>query len=424
MERQLRHKFRGSTLDGVYLEDCMMCLLAVIMLAFCDYRMLTIIVQVVSFCVILTGHLRRNNLKISPSVCSYAVLKCIFLIWCFLSCVWSINAEHSFSQSISVGLRLLTGLSVVLYVDSRDRLVKLLKFVVFACCVFCLRLLVMVNLSACGSDRVGMYLAHDIYSGYGNTGVTYVLGVTGVYLLVFEKLFDKRTRWLLFVLFAIVSALSGSKKEIGILVIALIAYSLLKSKNMTSAIRNFLIALAAITAFMLAVFYIQPLYDVLGQRLVSFLSFFSDDFGGAVDASTSDRSAFIGYALEAFAVQPLVGIGADCFRYVNPIAVVWSECNFVELLADMGIVGFLVYYLPILWMLKKAFPVASDVAEATIVLLFVMLFIDSSMVTYASNILQFHWAVLWAVASSVSFKQGRAAHEGRTRLSRFRTHSA
>ena len=193
---------------------------------------------------------------------------------------------------------------------------------------------------------------------------------------------------------------------------------------MTSAIRNFLIALAAITAFMLAVFYIQPLYDVLGQRLVSFLSFFSDDFGGAVDASTSDRSAFIGYALEAFAVQPLVGIGADCFRYVNPIAVVWSECNFVELLADMGIVGFLVYYLPILWMLKKAFPVASDVAEATIVLLFVMLFIDSSMVTYASNILQFHWAVLWAVASSVSFKQGRAAHEGRTRLSRFRTHSA
>lgn len=409
MELQIRQKINGGASKNLYLEDCAMVCLAVVMLAFGDYRTLNIVVQVVSFCVILVGHLRRNNHRVSSSAACYAAFKCVFLLWCFLSCIWSINAEHSFAQSVTVGLRLMTGLAIILYVDSYDRLEKLLRYIVFACCILCLRLLVAVPLTAWGSDRVGNYLAHDKSSSYGNTGVTYVLGVAGIYLLVFERLFSKQIRWPLFVMFAVVSVLSGSKKEIGILAIAIIAFALLRSKNITSMFKNFVIATVAVAIMLCAVFYIQPLYDVLGERSISFLSYFHDGLGGIVDDSTMDRSAFIGYALDVFASSPMFGVGIDCFRYLNPISTVWSECNFVELLADAGLIGFLLYYVFVFWILKKSSLVVSETSKASTVLLLVMLFIDFSMVTYASNTLQFHWAVLWAIVCLSASRQAPPA---------------
>lgn len=391
----------NSSLRSVNLEDCAMLCLVVVMFAFGDYRVLNIVAQVLAFFVVLVGYFRRNDLRVTASVGWFVGVKCLFLVWCFLSCIWAINADHSFAQSITVGLRFMTGLTVVAYVDSYSRLEKLLKSIVVACVVLCLRLLIVVPLSAWGTDRVGNYLAHDEASSYGNTGVTYVLGVSGVYLLLYKNVCTRYLRWPLFALFAVVSIFSGSKKEVAILALGLIIYSVLKSENVTSVVKNLAVASAAVVAAMLAIFYIQPLYDVLGSRLISFLSFFSDGFNGTVDDSTLDRSAFIGYAMNAFFSSPFLGLGIDDFRYVNPISSVWSECNFVELLADVGFIGFLLYYLFAIGLLKKTLSASTIKEERTrsvIVLFIVLLFIDASMVSYANNVLQLHWAVLWAIA--------------------------
>lgn len=398
-------------LQSTTLEDCAMLCLAVVMLAFGDYRMLNIAIQVLAFLVVLMGYFRRNDLRLTASVGWYTGIKCLFLIWCFLSCTWAINADHSFAQSITVGLRLMTGLTVVAYVDSYPRLEKLLRYVVVACVVLCLRLVVVVPFSAWGTDRVGNYLSHDEASSYGNTGITYVLGVSGIYLLLFKNACSRHLRWPLFALFAVASIFSGSKKEVVILALGILTYSVLKSDNATSTVKNLAIAFAAVVAAMFAIFYIQPLYDILGSRIVSFLSFFSGGLNGTVDNSTLDRSAFIGYAIDAFLSSPFLGLGIDDFRYVNPISLVWSECNFVELLADVGFIGFLLYYLFAAILLKRSLS-TSTIKEArtrnVIVLFAVLFFIDTSMVSYANNALQLHWAILWAIAW-VDQSRGNAA---------------
>ena len=85
----------------------------------------------------------------------------------------------------------------------------------------------------------------------------------------------------------------------------------------------------------------ESLYAVLGRRLEIL---FAEDAGGSVDTRAFMRN----YALGMFLQSPVVGYGMNGFAIqmgaINYHLQAYSHCNFTELLACYGLVGFLIYY--------------------------------------------------------------------------------
>lgn len=91
------------------------------------------------------------------------------------------------------------------------------------------------------------------------------------------------------------------------------------------------------------------LYAYVGHRIESFVEFVFA--GGVGDSSTQGRQRLIGFASDLFSSSPLVGHGIDSFSTLfstQPGA--WptsADNNYFQLLADLGVVGFLAYYVPL-----------------------------------------------------------------------------
>lgn len=380
----------------------------IICLAFADIRLLSISSTVLAFGITALYCLVRNN--VNKQVFYFTIFKILFIFWSLLSCIWSVNVSTSFDYCITLCLRLMLSLSILFYVDSKDRLIRLLKFVVLAAIVLSARIILAVPFSAYGETRIGQYLSFNEDSSYGNTGITYVLGVSSVLLICSKRSIINNGLFKYFwvTIFTLLSLLSGSKKQFLFLIIAAIVLVVSRSKDMVKLIKNCLIAIAIIVIISYITFNNELLYNSIGRRIESMLAFFFEDVGIA-DDSTINRALYIRFAWEAFLNNPLRGIGLDGFQYVNPITQCWAECNFVEIFADLGIIGFILYYFPHLMIvvsLIKRLKVKEEVDYILLSLLLVLIIIDATMVSYRSVSLQ-----IWlALAFSMHTVQQRQKH--------------
>ena len=105
------------------------------------------------------------------------------------------------------------------------------------------------------------------------------------------------------------------------------------------------------TDFSVLVFYtimnVPALYDVIGQRMENLIYFIETGQklreGGAEDL----RETMIEIGWHAWPESPLLGHGFDSFKYYNVQVTgrfFYSHNNFIELLYNLGIIGFIVYY--------------------------------------------------------------------------------
>ena len=394
--------------------------MVVILMAFKDYGTLANLSRFAGFLTAVVALIQSQTWKIKTSTFKYVFYRVLFMLWCALSSLWAVAPPSVVKGWVSsVFVRTMVGFAILIYISSEERRDKFIRYMTFAGVVLCIRLFLVVPLSGWGTVRIGKYLAHDKANGYGNTGITYVLGIIAIYVLVFDKLFDKKIRYSLIVLFSLLSFLSGSKKQVFMLMITIVMMMVFKSNNTAKLLRNIVIFVVLSIVVGYAIMKIDVLYNILGQRLVAFFSYFSDSSSANADPSTIGRDKYLQIAWKAFRFHKIIGIGIDGVRYLNPEAC-WAENNFVELLADVGLIGTFIYYIVDLEILvpsllrirQKRY---EDVA--ILVIFAVTMLIDYTMVTYANSTLQFHFAFLYALyalsCNSESRKEKRPEKKGR-----------
>ena len=212
------------------------------------------------------------------------------------------------------------------------------------------------------------------------------------------KKHKNKTDIICIIVFIIISLLSGSKKQIFITIIAIMILLLFKSKNFIKALKNITIGILISTIFLIIIMKTPILYNAIGVRLISFSSLFLEN-DIEIDKSTETRKEFLGEAFTVFLKNPLNGIGIDGFKYVNRYQFTWAENNFLELLADLGIFGMIIYYMPhlkIILELKRRIKKKKNIDISLLVEIICLVFIDLFMVSYASSTLQFFLAFIYA----------------------------
>ena len=132
------------------------------------------------------------------------------------------------------------------------------------------------------------------------------------------------------------------------------------------------------------------LYDVVGYRFDGFLSF----VGGTGESNvTSDdlRRKMIEMGFQGWTEKPILGHGLDSFKFFNKKMtghMFYSHNNYVEMLYDFGIIGFLFYYIFIYKLYRRLKRLPKDFDPFSILgigILIELLFFDIGGVAYYIN---------------------------------------
>lgn len=369
-----------------------------IIFGFLDYRKIVIIATVVYFFTMIFAYcIKYNQKKLPKHNLKFVSLKLSFILWSFLSCFWSYNFDNSLYYIYTLALRLMLSISILIYIDING-VWKTNKIIIYSLLILSLRIVFSVPLNAYGSVRIGNYLNTNGNS-YGNTTLTYIFGIGSCILLFSKKEIFSNSffKFLILVIFTFFSLASGSKKEFFIIAIALLTFLIYKSKRLDNLIIYSLLGVLFLIVFYIILVNNDFLYDLIGSRLNVFINYL---LGGEGDDSSVHRVQFIIDGINTFLKHPFIGVGLDSFKYFNSFGLVWAENNFIELLADLGVIGFFIYYFPYLYalfqLIKKHKYYKRDYCFL-ICLSIVLLFFDLTMVSYRDIVLQFFWTYLFAI---------------------------
>ena len=306
------------------------------MLAFHDKSFLVIPAQIIFFLSIISEYLRDGKLIVPHYSKKYIIRYLLFVFICIISILWTIDDSTWVQINISIIQCVVVGVSIIYYVQSEKRLETTLNAIIIASIILCVRLVISTPLSAWGSERVGVHI------GYGNVGVSYVLATVAV-IAIFMALTKKSVPfYILSAVFIGVSALTGTKKGLIVAVIGIFIIILKTSKNPVKLLRNMFILLLLVCVGWYVIMNVDIFYNAVGKRIVSAILQLN---GEGLDKSTRDRALLIGWGLETFYEHPLFGVGIDAFRFANANLIhYYAHNNYIELLADLGILGTIIYY--------------------------------------------------------------------------------
>ena len=324
-----------------------------------------------------------------------------FFVFCQFSKRWSVMPDAADEVLNNVQWSLLLSVAIVNYIivyklDAFD----IIKRMLFVALVF------LVNVVLNGQYNGGRFTV--TIAGYALNENVFGLIAVGLacYMLYWLKKQKKKSTLLIILLgvLALLALISGSRKVL----ISLVAYVIIflmyeypPADFIKQFVRPFVVVAIAGVAF-LCVMNIEVLYNSIGVRIESLFDAMSGNL--AVDSSAYTRIRMIEKAYEIFRENPWIGRGINTFAHTAGFGA-YAHNNYMELLANMGLMGFLIYYVPLFMYLRKAFVswkcgYAHSVLPLAIIGL--TLVNDFGAVSYASMVMQAFLALGIGMCISVS----------------------
>lgn len=267
-----------------------------------------------------------------------------FFVFCHASKYWSVQPSAIPEVVQNVQWCVLLSLATANYV-------KLYKMTVtdIAKRMFVVALLFAINIGLNGSfvdDRFTVII--DGYQINENT-----FGQIAIGLAAYMVYWSKKKNWKnllinVMIVFTIVLALiSGSRKCFISLILYFVAFLLYEHppKNIVRFVTRMFAVLFVVAGIYLLVMNIGVLYQTVGVRIESLFAFLGGDI--EADGSVETRMMMAETAYKMFQKKPVLGFGLNTFSKIAGFGA-YAHNNYIELLANIGLVGFLIYYVPLI----------------------------------------------------------------------------
>lgn len=299
----------------------------------------------------------------------YAIWAGAFFAYSFISGLWAADVSKVLDTSKTLFLIFIVNILLSFVVETKEDVRNILLANFLALVLYLIYVLLNVDLSQLGEDRLGVDFLGSLWNA-NDVGIKLCFGFALALYFAFEQ---KHIAWKLILfaiglLFAGVGLFTGSRKVflmlMGIAVLFMFLYSKHKFIGMA-------IAIASAIAFYFAIMEIESLYNVLGQRIENMLEGL---FGqGTTEGSFNTREEMIRLGFGWFLERPLFGYGMSNFSVLYEIEKGWSTYshnNFIEILINGGIVGFILYYFIYAYIFVKLFKAAFVKRDSTAIILF------------------------------------------------------
>ena len=322
----------------------------------------TVIHSAVMYCmigVVWVYALLKKNILITKFSAWYGV----FFLFCVLSATLCSQSDPSILFPIAVSL--IISFCFIQLINTTGRLEACLNVYVISAVIMALLLWQTGQLDYLYIDaRSEMRLGTEV-TGNANifTALFMYSGVFAAWFMVYEKKKMSRLIYLLaFVFILFIMIVSGGRKTIIAIMGALGVFLVMKeSGHKKKIIKNTILAIAIVAGIFVAILKVPILYDLIGERFEGLFDFFTGK--GSNVSSDDTRGQIFVLALKGWLEQPLLGHGIDSFKSFNRAVTghfYYAHNNFAELLYDVGIVGFALFYYMFVYIYKRLKLVNAD----------------------------------------------------------------
>lgn len=302
----------------------------------------------------------------------YTVWSIGLVVLALLSTTYAPNESEARRLAISMIQVVLFGNLILPYLRDSDKNIHILLYGIM---IAASSLLVRILMSAPMEELLSRRWGPTVEINANQVGLCLAFGAL---VALYYGIAEKRYFYLLLMpILALSSLFSGSRKAIVLILIGGILLIVLTRKPTLSSFLELCVLLIILLGIWILVFRWEPLYRVLGNRVETFLSFFSNE--GATDGSTSIRFEMIRNGFDLVLQRPLFGHGMASFKEISGYRF-YSHNNYIEILVSWGFIGFIWFYgfLAVIFILglKKFFSVKKTTLLILEIMILIVLVID------------------------------------------------
>lgn len=380
---------------------------AVTLFAFNDVKFIGTLTGILMLVVALFIWIGRRDSKVL--IPYNTVWYAVFTAFAALSSVWSSYIDSdmaSYFLRMVVILAMITSVSI--YVDKPEDLERIIKLYITSVVIIVLIELSSVPISDWTNGSMGSH-----FSGSNSNGVAFI--VFCAELMAFYEFYSKNKKgyFLLVALFMIFIILSSSRKAMFAALAGPLMFVVFSTYK-----KNYLLNIITVFSLVALVFLFimtdESAYNAIGKRIDSMFNFWFENRTHKVDNSLYMRSYYIELAKEMFAESPIFGKGMGNFaKIIDNVYMldgVYSHNNFWQILSELGIIGFTVYYSMYFYIIirlaKGAFVNKSRMSLLFFIFMVLLLIIETGLVNYNSKMPHVVIAIAYA-ATYVSEQDGR-----------------
>lgn len=296
-----------------------------------------------SLAFVFISYLFVFNWSVSIKNFSFEIWLISFIVLGFISLFWSLSV----STGMDVLKNLIVFLVVIVLIHSSVNygfnINILLKCYFVAIVINAIYIVLTIDISQLGETQLGTH----VLEGWNGNGIGFMTArgvLFGLYLFgQTKKKIEKALYILVVVLLSILTMYTGSRTAFIVLVVELVL--MFWMSNPKKIIRNMIITVVVITAFLYLIMNVEDFYNVLGSRMEGLFALFTGE--GKVDSSSDIRDTFINNGKQWFSENPLFGYGINNYKILNQGVTgrfTYSHNNFIELAVNLGVIGLVWYY--------------------------------------------------------------------------------
>lgn len=265
-----------------------------------------------------------------------------FIIFAAISLSWT---PHNVNVMVipTLGYCLISVIMIHTVLKTEDQYITLLKGIIVSAYVLLLTLVFKYGIYSLLSTRMDNSMLNSNRAG--------TIFSFSLFFSIFLFFKERKIKYLFLSIPLIIFVfLCGSKSALVIAILSVTVMILLKDGNTSQkVIKNSLFVVLLIIIGYTLMMKIPVFYNIIGARFQNFLEVLL----GKQEIIVGKNSNYMRISLAQFGIKnflesPIFGHGLDSFRYApgNPFPGFISHMNYVELLYNLGILGFLLYYAP------------------------------------------------------------------------------
>lgn len=275
-----------------------------------------------------------------------------FIVFAELSSMWAYAPLTSALRYIKYMLLILVFcFGLVQYADTEKDIERLLDIYLYASLTFAL-----IEFIGTPPDQwFGGYFGGFVSGENTNTfGFTMLCSSM---IAFYKAYFKKKKLWYLpLMLFLFGCVLSSSRKSLVMTAFGLL-FLLFFAFGRKHHFLHFFLAIAAAAVAFVFIMQNDVLYDVIGYRIQNLIDFTNDNTSVYEHGSLQMREYYVEFAKLLFSRKPLIGHGFANFATImdaeTQFSAMYAHNNYWELLSDLGLVGFILYYWMYFYLLIK-----------------------------------------------------------------------
>lgn len=314
----------------------------------------TLIPPIIHSCVmyIFIGWTALNSLNKGLIVFkNYTKWYLIMIAFSTLSYIWAREMVTETLYNMFVALVITE--CFIITINTYERLELCIKTFVLSADVMCFLLCITGQVSLTAGERLG-----ESVTGNANSfsALLMIAAVFASWLFIYKK--DRKNKIfnlisMIFLLFLM--GISGGRKTIITVIVCFIWFIFIKDiKSNIKIFKNILKIIIILCLLYLAIMKIPVLYNTVGERFKGLFTL----IGGGTSSVSSDaiRVKLVEIGLQGWLNKPILGYGFDNFKYFNRDITghfYYAHNNYVEMLFDLGLIGFIFYYSFILNLIYK-----------------------------------------------------------------------